>query len=102
MLFKPASFFAIVAISAQAALVSRTDFTREVWIPEGQTIDDFCVVWHDTCIALAHRVAKAYARCGAGYDGPGSARVDCLAATTPATDFTDKVVVKLGLTYVSA
>ncbi|GLB39766.1 hypothetical protein LshimejAT787_0702760 [Lyophyllum shimeji] len=102
MFFKLASFLAVVALSTQAAIVSRTDVTREVYIPEGQTIDDFCTEWHDTCVAIAHRIAKAYDRCGAGYDGPGTARVDCLALTgTPATDVTDQVVQKLGLTYVS-
>ncbi|KAF8064943.1 hypothetical protein FPV67DRAFT_162259 [Lyophyllum atratum] len=103
MFFRLAPLLAVgMAATTQAAVIARADVTREVVIPEGQTIDEFCSIWADTCVALAHRAGKAYYVCGAGYDGPTSARVDCLALTgTPATDFTDKVVQKLGLSYFS-
>jgi len=85
------------------AINSRADVTREVYIPSGENLTTFCANWNQECIDLAHREGKAYDVCSAGYDGAGTARVDCLALNgeTPAPNFTDQVVAALGITYVS-
>jgi len=83
--------------------VNAYDATREVYITEGQNLMEFCDTWNDECIRLAHRAGKAYDRCGAGYDGEGTARVDCLALNgeTPAPDYTVQVATALNVTFVA-
>jgi len=95
---------ALVSHSVQAAAIaSREDVTVEVNIPQGQDLTQFCSSWHRECVHLAHHKGTPYDVCSAGYAGPGTARVDCLAVTSSTTDvnFTDEVVKALGLSYAS-
>ncbi|KII89374.1 hypothetical protein PLICRDRAFT_41020 [Plicaturopsis crispa FD-325 SS-3] len=93
---------AILSVGLFAALqvAQGADVTREVAIPNNSTdVDAFCTTWNNKCIALAHRAGKAYDRCGAGYDGAGTARVDCLAVVdSTSEDFTERVAAALNAT----
>ncbi|EIM85338.1 uncharacterized protein STEHIDRAFT_169304 [Stereum hirsutum FP-91666 SS1] len=92
-----------VALSA-AAFVYAVDNTREVYTPNGESSDIFCRSWDASCTTVVGNTGTSYVRCGDGYDGAGTARVDCLSVSadgSSAVDYTDANVQALGLTYVA-
>lgn len=90
-------FFAGALLSlALFCAVQAVDDRREV-----NTLQPFCTLWNDKCIALAHRDGKAYSTCDAGTDGGETARVNCYALTNDvATDYVDQTAKALNISFV--
>ncbi|KAM0746102.1 hypothetical protein T439DRAFT_350794 [Meredithblackwellia eburnea MCA 4105] len=70
--FLLATCFALLAFSTK--LVVATDTRREVY-----TFDPFCAVFKKECKTIATYFGKPEPYCQPGYDGNGTATVNCIA-----------------------